>query len=108
MPHPPQAQLTPVFAALGDPTRLAIIRRLCDSGPQPTIRLTAATALTRQGIAKHLRTLEQAGLVRADRVGRDRIWELRRERLGEIRKYLDEISTQWDNAIARLRAALEK
>jgi DNA-binding transcriptional ArsR family regulator len=96
-----------VFAALGDPTRLTIIRRLCDAGPLSTVKLTDETSLSRQGITKHLRALESAGLVRADRVGRDCIWELRRERLGELRRYLDEISAQWDDALARLRAAVE-
>ncbi len=97
----------PMFAALGDPTRLGIVRRLCDTGPLSTIRLTDGTALSRQGITKHLRALEGAGLVRADRVGRDCIWQLRSERLGELRGYLDDISAQWDAALARLRAAVE-
>jgi DNA-binding transcriptional ArsR family regulator len=99
--------ISPVFAALGDPTRLAIVRRLCDTGPLSTIRLTDGTALSRQGVTKHLRTLEDAGLVRADRVGRDCVWQLRREKVSEVRDYLDEISAQWDAAIARLRAMVE-
>jgi len=100
--------VSPVFAALGDPMRLSIVRRLCDTGPLSTVKLTDGTALSRQGITKHLRTLEGAGLVRADRVGRDRIWQLRTERLAYVRKYLDEISTQWDDVLTRLRATVEK
>ncbi len=87
--------------------RLSIIRRLCVTGPLSTNKLTAGTALSRQGITKHLRTFEDAGLVRTGRVGRDRIWELRTERLADVKRYLDEISAQWDDALARLRAAVE-
>ena len=101
------AGISPVFAALGDATRLAIIRRLCDAGPLSTITITDGTLLSRQGVTKHLRMLEGAGLVRAERVGRDCVWQLRRERVSEVRDYLSEISAQWDAAIARLRAAVE-
>jgi DNA-binding transcriptional ArsR family regulator len=100
--------ISPAFAALGDPTRLAIVRRLCDPGPLSTIRLTDGTSLSRQGVTKHLRTLEESGLVRSDRVGRDIIWQLRREKVSEVRDYLDEISAQWDAAISRLRAMVER
>jgi DNA-binding transcriptional ArsR family regulator len=101
------AGISPVFAALGDTTRLAIIRRLCDAGPLSTITITDGTSLSRQGVTKHLRMLEGVGLVRAERVGRDCVWQLRRERVSEVRDYLNEISAQWDEAISRLRAAVE-
>jgi DNA-binding transcriptional ArsR family regulator len=87
--------------------RLTIVGRLCASGPLSTVKLTHGTALSRQGISKHLRALEGAGLVRADRVGRDCIWELRPDRVADLRRYLDEISAQWDEALARLRAMVE-
>jgi DNA-binding transcriptional ArsR family regulator len=96
-----------VFAALGDPTRLKIVRRLCDKGPLATVRLAEGTRLSRQGITKHLRTLEGAGLVHADRVGRDCVWELRKERFAQVRSYIDTISAQWDEALVRLRTAVE-
>jgi len=105
--HATVPAVSTVFAALGDPTRLTIVRRLCDAGPLATVRLADGSKLSRQGITKHLRTLEGAGLVHADRVGRDCIWELRKDRLAEIRSYIDEISAQWDEALVRLRAAVE-
>jgi DNA-binding transcriptional ArsR family regulator len=64
----------PLFAALGDPVRLAMIARLCDSGPLPTIELKQGVGVSRQAITKHLQVLESAGLVRSERVGRDRQW----------------------------------
>ena len=97
----------PVFAALGDDTRLGIVARLCSCGPLSIARLTESTPVTRQAITKHLHTLAEAGLVRASRDGRQRVWEVRPKRLVEARQYLDLVSDQWDAAIERLRALVE-
>ena len=96
-----------VFAALGDAMRLAMVARLSAQGPLPTIALTAGTGLTRQAVTKHLRVLEEAGLVRSSRVGRDRAWRVEVARLAEARAYLDRISAQWDARVERLRAFVE-
>ena len=98
----------PLFAALGGETRLRIVARLSASGPQSIVRLTEGARVTRQAITKHLNALANAGLVRGARVGRERIWELRTERLEEAQRYLDQISDQWDAAIARLREHVER
>jgi DNA-binding transcriptional ArsR family regulator len=95
------------FAALGDETRLRIVGRLCEGGPASIARLAEGHGVTRQAITKHLRALEEAGLVRSARAGRERIWEMRTRRIAEIRKHLERISTQWDDAIERLRASVE-
>ena len=100
-------QAAPVFAALGDQTRLNIVARLCSRGPQSIARLTEGTSVSRQAITKHLQALAQAGLVRGTREGRERIWEIRAKRLADARKYLEQISVQWDAALERLRAAVE-
>jgi DNA-binding transcriptional ArsR family regulator len=97
----------PLFAALGDETRLRIVARLSNDGPTSITRLTARFRVTRQAITKHLRVMEQAGLVRNTRDGRESIWELRRERLAEARRYLALISKQWDSALDRLRKFVE-
>jgi DNA-binding transcriptional ArsR family regulator len=107
---PPPSRLTEaglVFAALGDPTRLALVDRLCQAGPMSIARLTAGTAITRQAVAKHLRVLAAAGLARGTRVGRDHVWEIEPGRLEETRRWLDQIQGQWDQALARLKASLE-
>ena len=98
----------PVFAALGDPTRLRIVMRLCTEGPQSIVQLTEGSQVTRQAVTKHLVALEEAGLVRGERDGRERIWELQGKRLAEARQWLDQISAQWDAAIERLRAFVEE
>jgi DNA-binding transcriptional ArsR family regulator len=97
-----------VFAALGDPTRLALVGRLCDAGPQSIARLADGAPVTRQAITKHLEVLADAGLVRGSRRGRERIWELAPERLDDARQWLDLASARWDRAIARLRSILRE
>ncbi len=97
----------PIFAALGDETRLRIVVRLCESGPQSIVRLTDGAQVTRQAVTKHLRALSDAGLVRSERVGRETIWELETKRLAEVRRHLDQISQRWDGALERLKALVE-
>ena len=97
----------PIFAALGDTTRLQVVARLCSYGPQSITRLSADMDVTRQAVTKHLVALSDAGLARARREGREQIWELETERLALARQTLEQISGQWDSAIARLRAFVE-
>jgi DNA-binding transcriptional ArsR family regulator len=101
------AETAPLFAALGDETRLRIVARLCEGGPLSIVRLTEGATVSRQAITKHLHALEEAGLVRSARAGRERIWELQPRRLAEARRYLDRISVQWDAALDRLRTFVE-
>lgn len=98
----------PVFAALGDPTRLAVVARLCREGPQSITRLSEGAAVSRQAITKHLETLAGAGLVRDTRLGRERIWELEPRRLDLVRRELARIASQWDAALGRLQVFVEE
>jgi DNA-binding transcriptional ArsR family regulator len=102
------ARAAPLFAALGDETRLALVLRLCAEGPQSITRLTEGAAVTRQAVTKHLDVLESAGLVRGERRGRERIWDLDAARLDEARAYLDQMSRRWDDALARLQKLVEQ
>lgn len=102
------AKAAPVFAALGDETRLRVVARLCNKGPSSIMGLAAGAGVSRQAITKHLHALEQAGIARSSRAGRERIWELRTKRLSEVHRYLDQISLDWDAALGRLRAFVEK
>lgn len=63
--------------------------------------------MSRQALTKHLHALARAGLVQSTRAGRERLWEVRAKRLAEVRRYLAQISEQWDHALERLRAAVE-
>lgn len=87
--------------------RLAMVARLCKEGPLPTIRLKQGIPVSRQAVTKHLRMLEDAGLVQSQRVGRDRLWQIETRQLAEVGKYLDQISSQWDATIERLRRFVE-
>jgi DNA-binding transcriptional ArsR family regulator len=98
----------PVFAALGERTRLTLVARLCTEGPLSIARLSEGTGVTRQAITKHLHTLAGAGVVRGAEVGRERIWQIETKRLERARECLDQISSQWDVAIERLRAMVEE
>jgi DNA-binding transcriptional ArsR family regulator len=98
----------PVFAALGDPTRLRLVARLCAEGPLSITQLSEGAGVTRQAITKHLNSLADAGLARNRRRGRELIWELETRRLEMARRCLDHISDQWEVAIGRLKAFVEK
>jgi DNA-binding transcriptional ArsR family regulator len=98
----------PVFAALGDATRLTLLRRLSVDGPLSITRLSEGTGVTRQAITKHLDTLGDAGLVRSARRGRERVWDLNLKRLEKAKQYLDQVAAQWDEAADRLKAFVEE
>jgi DNA-binding transcriptional ArsR family regulator len=97
----------PVFAALGDPTRLSLLTRLSDGRTRSIAALSGDSRLTRQAVTKHLRVLERAGLVRSLRVGRESRFVYRPEPVAEAKTYLDAVSAQWDAALSRLRAFVE-
>lgn len=106
-PRPPSAGPAPIFAALGDRTRLSLLTRLSDGQTRSIAKLSADTALTRQAITKHLRVLESAGLVNSLRTGRESQFTFRPESVVEARSYLDGVSAHWDDALSRLRALVE-
>jgi DNA-binding transcriptional ArsR family regulator len=102
------AEAAPVFAALGDPTRLGLVNRLSKDGPLAIVRLATGSTMSRQAITKHLRVLADARLVNDVRRGREHIWELDPARVSQARRALDQISAQWDDALARLKAYVEE
>jgi DNA-binding transcriptional ArsR family regulator len=97
----------PVFAALGDETRLSLVAKLCGGQPRSISQLTRGSRLTRQAITKHLRVLERAELVRSVHSGRESLFELNPEPLEEIRRHLDRVSELWDQALGRLKSFVE-
>jgi len=97
----------PLFAALGDETRLRLVAVLCAGGALSIAQLTSGTDITRQAITKHLLVLADAGLVRDVKVGRERLWQFEPTQLEQARHALDRIAQQWDQALARLKLAVE-
>ena len=98
----------PIFAALGDETRLRIIAVLCAGGALSIAQLTSGTDITRQAVTKHLHVLARAGMVHHVKVGRERRWEFEPTRLLEARRALDLIGQQWDQVLNRLKRAVEE
>ena len=97
----------PVFAALGDETRLRIVAKLSAGGPLSISQITDGESVTRQAITKHLAILADAGLVRDVRAGRERRWELELAPLDTARSCLDLVSQRWDQRLERLKALVE-
>jgi len=98
----------PVFAALGDETRLSIVVQLSQGQPRSISELTQGSNLTRQAVTKHLRVLEDVGLVRGTPSGRENRFELDTRPFKDIGEYLEFVSGQWDQALSRLKSFLER
>ncbi len=97
----------PIFAALGDETRLRLIAVLCAGRAMSIAQLTSGTEITRQAVTKHLHVLADAGLVHDVKVGRERLWEFEPTRLEEARRSLDVIAQHWDHALNKLKMTVE-
>jgi DNA-binding transcriptional ArsR family regulator len=97
-----------VFFALGDGTRLSVVRRLAASGSLSATALSDGAHVSRQAIVKHLQVLEEAGLVTHEKAGREVLFALQPRRLEDARAFLDGISAGWDRAIERLRRLVEE
>jgi DNA-binding transcriptional ArsR family regulator len=97
----------PIFSALGDEMRLRLIAVLCMGGAMSITQLTSGTDISRQAVTKHLNVLAAAGLVRGIKIGREHLWEFEPSQLEEARRSLEMIARQWDQALARLKAAVE-
>ena len=97
-----------IFAALGDETRLSMVAKLSRGQPRSISQLTRGSRLTRQAITKHLRVLENAGVVHSVRSGRESLFAFDPQPMDEIRKYLDFVSEQWDQALYRLKSFIER
>jgi DNA-binding transcriptional ArsR family regulator len=97
-----------VFAALGDPVRLALIEALADGRPRSITELARTLPITRQGVTKHLRVLESAGVLAAEPAGRETRFRAEPEALAPARDYLAQVTEAWDDALFRLKAHVEQ
>jgi DNA-binding transcriptional ArsR family regulator len=97
-----------VFAALGDPTRHRLLDELAGREPASAAALAEPLTITRQAVEKHLRVLEHAGLVRADREGRRVRYAVRPETLSASATWLDQVARGWERRLAAVKAAAER
>ena len=102
------AEAALLFAALGDETRLALLRRLSEGGPASISALSETFHVSRQAITKHLQFLAAAAIIDGKRAGREHIWTLNPSRLAEAQRCLEIIAHSWDDALGRLKAHLEE
>jgi len=98
----------PIFAALGDETRLSLVIKLSGGQRLSIAQLTEGSKLTRQAITKHLRVLESVKIARHIHSGRESLFELDPQPVEAARDYLQLVSEQWDEALFRLKSFVEK
>ncbi|MBS2035964.1 winged helix-turn-helix transcriptional regulator [bacterium] len=95
-----------IFAALADETRLSLLQRL-SRGPRSITQLSEGSSISRQAVTKHLKVMQEAGLVRCSRQGRESVFQVDPTPLRQAEDYLNQVSAQWDEALARLKAFVE-
>jgi len=92
------------LAALSDPTRRKIFERLRGGG-HAVGEIAKGLPVSRPAVSQHLKVLKEAGLVREERDGTRRIYEIDPKGLGQLRRWLDQF---WDTALDAFRAEVEK
>jgi DNA-binding transcriptional ArsR family regulator len=97
----------PLFAALGDETRLQLLLQLSRQGPGSIAQLSAGASVSRQAVTKHLQVLADAGYVQDERRGRERVWRLQPRRFEDAKQCLNRISREWGVALDRLKRFVE-
>ena len=96
----------PVFRALADPTRRAIINMLAD-GDRPIAEIAAAFDMTRPAVAKHLAILREGGVIAVEAKGRERIHRLNPQALKTAADWLSYFDRFWDDRLAKLKKVVE-
>lgn len=104
---PGSTAVTDVFAALGDPTRTAIVSRLAADGRGTATSLTGIADISRQAVDRHLRVLAGAGLVESRREGREVVYSLKAETVERSAAWLDELGRAWEQRLLTLKAEAE-
>lgn len=99
---------TGVFAALSDPTRRRLIEWLSAEASGTATGFAERLPISRQAVARHLHELEDAGLVRAERVGRETRFSLETAPLTEAVAWLEQRAEQWDSTLGRLKHHVEE
>lgn len=100
-------EISSAFAALGDPTRLALVRRLADHGELTVQELAEPFAMSLPAVSQHLKVLEHAGLILRRREGQSRPCQLRPERLAEAMTWLNFTRSAWEARFDRLERFLQ-
>ncbi|MEZ5893670.1 MAG: metalloregulator ArsR/SmtB family transcription factor [Parvularculaceae bacterium] len=105
MPRADRSQ--PVFRALADPTRRAIISMLSE-GARPIAEIAAEFDMTRPAVAKHLAILKEGGVITVEARGRERINRLNPAALKTAADWLNHFDRFWDDRLAKLKEVVEE
>lgn len=101
-------QVTELFRALGDPTRLEMVRRLASCERHTISTVSSKLHITRQGARKHLQILVDARVISLKRKGRDTEVLLLRDTLDQGKSFITNLELQWDKRLYALRQFVEK
>lgn len=110
MPARPAPALDRTFAALAEPTRLAVVR-LLGGGPRRSSELASELSTSRPAMSRHLRVLRRAGLVEEEALevdARARVYHLRHEAFSALRGWLEEVEAFWGDQLAAFKAHAER
>lgn len=99
--------LPALFHALADPTRLAVVERLC-AGPAPAKALAEPFDMALTSFLKHLRVLEEAGVIESEKTGRVRMVRLNPPRLGQAADWFRDRAGLWQGRLDRLGSLLNQ
>lgn len=100
--------VTQVFAALGDPTRAALLERLAHDGRGTATSLTGHTDVSRQAVDRHLLVLAGAGLVESRREGREVVYRVRPDTALRTAEWLEELGRAWERSLEAIKLAAER
>lgn len=95
-----------VFAALGDPGRRSLVEAVAARGSATATELAAELPVTRQAVAKQLAALQDAGLMRSSRAGRETRYEVTPGPLEDAVAWMVEVGAAWDERLAKLARSL--
>lgn len=107
MHAPVSVSIDRVFAALADPTRRAIVERLCDS-PASVSELARPLDMSLAAVVQHVQQLEASGLVTSEKRGRVRTCRIEARALSTAERWLDERRSRWEQRFDRLGLLLEQ
>ncbi|WLD94427.1 helix-turn-helix transcriptional regulator [Alkalihalobacillus sp. AL-G] len=96
-----------VFQAIADPTRRAVLQLLAEENEMPISKITSYFPMSRTAIAKHLQILSEVKLVRGRKAGREKLYRLYPEPLGELKQWLAFFDQYWDNKLSILKHVVE-
>lgn len=98
----------PVFAALADPTRREVLRAVAGGRDLTATQVAADLPVSRQAVVKHLQVLAGAGLVTAERHGREQCFRVTPAPLDDALRWMVGVGAAWDDRLDRLRQHVER